>query len=241
MTGVGWPGAEIYTRIGHRGEPFDLAVSIGWCADVNDPWYYLMIFDGTTIQPDNNINYDYFNDGTINQRLHAARQLTGEARYAAFREIEHDLVRDYAPHAAMRLYNNRAFFSRRIGGHVYQIAYNGMDLAALDVRPEITVGDVQVTEPLSGTVTATFTVRLSSEMDNPFTVDYATADGTAQAGTDYTATSGTLTFAPTERTKTVDVTVNADSINEPTENFLLNLSNESSGTIVDGQGNATIV
>ena len=36
-------------------------------------------------------------------------------------------------------------------------------------------------------------------MDNPFTVDYATADGTAQAGTDYIATSGTLTFAPTER------------------------------------------
>ena len=45
-------------------------------------------------------------------------------------------------------------------------------------------------------------VRLSSEMDNTVTVDYATADGTAHAGDDYVATSGTLTFAPHERLKT---------------------------------------
>ena len=73
--------------------------------------------DGTTIQAENNINYAYFNDPIINERLHAARQLAGDERYAAFQEIEHDLVLNYAPHAAMRLYNNRYFFSQRIGGH----------------------------------------------------------------------------------------------------------------------------
>jgi hypothetical protein len=108
------------------------------------------------------------------------------------------------------------------------------------VRPEITVADVNVTEPVSGTVTATFTVRLSSEMDNAVTVDYATADGTAHAPDDYGATSGTLNFAPSQRTKTVDVTVNADGVDEPDETFFLNLSNESTGTLVDGQAIGTI-
>ena len=49
-------------------------------------------------------------------------------------------------------------------------------------------------------------------MENTVTVDYATADGTAQAGDDYDAASGTLTFAPTQRSRTVDVVVNADAI-----------------------------
>jgi peptide/nickel transport system substrate-binding protein len=240
VTGVGFSGGTIYEAIGRRGAPFDLAVSVGWCSDYNDPWEFLKLFDGTTIQPENNINFAYFNDPVFNERLHAARQLAGDARWDAFEQIEHDLVTGPAPWAAWRLYSNRYFFSQRTGGQIYQIAFNGIDLAALAVRPLVTVGDVQVTEPVSGTVTATFTVRLSSEMVNPFTVDYATADGTAQAGVDYTATSGTLTFAPTERTKTVDVTVNADSVNEATETFFLNLTDESSGTIVDGQGTATI-
>jgi peptide/nickel transport system substrate-binding protein len=241
VTGVPFAGGAIYTAIGTRGEPFDLAVSVGWCGDLNDPWYYLMLLDGTTIHDGGgNLNFAYFNDPTINERLHAARQLIGEERYAAFREIEHDLVLNYAPWASMRLYNDRAFFSRRIGGHLHRLESSGVDLARLNVRPEITVGDVQVTEPVSGTVTATFTVRLSSEMENAVTVNYATADGTAQGGADYTATSGTLSFAAHERSKVVNVLVNADSVNEPAETFFLNLSNESSGTLVDRQGVSTI-
>ena len=78
-------------------------------------------------------------------------------------------------------------------------------------------------------------MRLSSEMDNSVTVDYATADGTAHAGDDYVSTSGTLTFAPHERLKYVDVTIIDDGSGEPDETFFLNLSNESSGTMVDPQ------
>ena len=59
-------------------------------------------------------------------------------------------------------------------------------------------------------------VRLSSEMDDPVTVDYATADGTAHAGDDYVSTSGTLTFAPHERLKYVDVTIISDVLASPT-------------------------
>jgi peptide/nickel transport system substrate-binding protein len=231
-------GGQIYTALGRRGEPFDLAVSVGWCADYNDPWTVLRTLDGTGIQPENNINYAYFNDPVFNERLHAARALSGDVRYSTFKQIEHDLVTGPAPYAAWRLYNNRNFFSRRVGGHVFNTY--GVDLAALTERHEITVGDVSVAEPTSGTATATFTVSLGSATSDAVLVDFATANGTAQAGADYTASSGTLTFAPSEQTKTVDVTVNADSVAEPAENFFLNLSNRSGATIVDGQGTATI-
>ena len=96
-------------------------------------------------------------------------------------------------------------------------------------------------EPATGTTTVPITVRLSSEMENPVSIAYATQDGTAHAGEDYIATSGTLTFAPNQRVGTVDVTINADNGGEPAETFTLNLSNESSGTILDAQAVATIL
>ena len=71
----------------------------------------------TTVQ--GNLNYSYFNDPVFNDRMHAAKELIGDERYDAFQQIEHDLVRDAAPAAAMRTYNNRYFFSRRMGCHHY--------------------------------------------------------------------------------------------------------------------------
>ena len=239
-TMVGFAGADIYTAIGTQGEPFDLAVSVGWCSDYFDPWSFLQTLDGTLIQAQSNNNWSYFNDPAINDRLHAARVLVGDPRYDAFEQIEHDLVRDAAPYAAWRTYNAGGFFAERIGCQLYQNAYQGFDFAGLCVRPAITVDDASATEPLSGTATATFTVRLGSEMEDPVTVAFATADGTAHAGSDYVATSGTLTFAPNERSKTVSVSVNADTLSEPSETFFLNLSNESSGTMVDGQAVGSI-
>src|ERR1019366_7842038 len=53
------------------------------------------------------------------------------------------------------------------------------------------------------------------------TVPYITADGSAKAGSDYTATSGTLTFAPGQTTATVNVPVASDTTGEATENFSL--------------------
>src|SRR4029077_1555592 len=112
-----------------------------------------------------------------------------------------------------------------------------MDLIHLCVRPEITTEDSVAYEP---DAVVHIPVRLSSEMDNPVTVDYATADGTAHAGDDYVSASGTLTFAPHERLKYVDVTIIDDGSGEPDETFFLNLSNESSGTMVDPQAMVTI-
>ena len=109
------------------------------------------------------------------------------------------------------------------------------------LTPAASINDVSVTEGNSGTTNATFTVSLSVAAVSPVTVDYATADGTATAGQDYAPTSGTLTFQIGDLQKTVAVPVNGDSVVEPNETFLVNLSNPTGGlTIADGQGIGTI-
>ena len=70
-----------------------------------------------------------------------------------------------------------------------------------------------------------FAVSLSRASSGAVSVDYATADGTATAGEDYTATSGTLTFAAGETAKTVSVPLLDDAVDEGKETFVLRLSN----------------
>ena len=73
--------------------------------------------------------------------------------------------------------------------------------------------------------TLDFAVTLSRAASAAVSVDYATADGTAEAGADYTATSGTLTFAPGETAKTVVVPILDDAVDEGKEKFYLRLTN----------------
>ena len=87
---------------------------------------------------------------------------------------------------------------------------------------------------------AVFTVSLSAASDGEVTVDYATSDGTATAGEDYTATSGTLTFAANETSKTVSVATTDDSVDEDGETFTLTLSNASGAGLGDGEATGTI-
>jgi len=104
---------------------------------------------------------------------------------------------------------------------------------------DISIGDVTIAEGNSGTKTATFTVSRTGTA--AFAVDFATADGTAAAGSDYEATAGTLSFAAGQATQTVSVTINGDTSVEPNETFFLNLTNATNGgTILDGQGLGTI-
>ena len=87
---------------------------------------------------------------------------------------------------------------------------------------------------------AVFTVTLSSQCTLPLTVDFATANGSAIAGNDYTASSGTLTFNPGIMSKMVRVPILNDTVGESTETFVLNLSNAFGAIIADGQGVATV-
>jgi Calx-beta domain len=88
---------------------------------------------------------------------------------------------------------------------------------------------------------ATFTVTLNAPSSSPVSVNYATANGTAVAGTDYTAMSGTITFAPGVTTQTVTVPITATLAGGPTKVFTLNLSSASGATIADGQGSGSIL
>ena len=104
----------------------------------------------------------------------------------------------------------------------------------------LSVSDVTVAEGDSGTVNAEFTVTLSSASTSLVSVDYVTANGTATAGSDYVATTGSLTFTPGQTTRKVPVPVAGDRLDEVNETFTLNLSNAFGATISDGQGVATI-
>lgn len=107
-------------------------------------------------------------------------------------------------------------------------------------RPALSVNDIVVAEGTNGTVNAVFTVRLSVTNDQPVTVNYATSDSTAYAGSDYVATSGTLTFAPGQTSQTITVAVTADGPPEADENFLVTLSNAANAVIARAQASCII-
>jgi hypothetical protein len=106
--------------------------------------------------------------------------------------------------------------------------------------PSLSINDVTLVEGQSGSQVATFTVSLSAASAQTVTVNYATANATATAGSDYTATSGTLTFTPGATTRTVSVTVLGDTLVEPTETFTVGLTASANATIADGSGLGTI-
>src|SRR5262249_596963 len=87
-----------------------------------------------------------------------------------------------------------------------------------------------------GTTNVDFTIRLAGPLSYPVSVAYATANGTASAGTDYVAASGTLVFAPGETSKVVTVLGLGDRLNEPDETLFLNLSNPVHIVLGDTQG-----
>ena len=84
-------------------------------------------------------------------------------------------------------------------------------------------------------------MTLSQAASGPVTVNYSTANGTATAGSDYTARSGTVTFAAGETTKTVTVPITGDGAVEGNETFTISLAGASGATIADGAATGTIV
>ena len=112
----------------------------------------------------------------------------------------------------------------------------GPDTPAPAVLPVLSVADARADE--GGTLA--FAVALSEAAAGPVTVDYATADGTASAGADYTAASGTLTFAAGETSKTVAVAALADTEAEGDETFTLTLSNASGATLGSAAATGTV-
>ena len=85
-----------------------------------------------------------------------------------------------------------------------------------------------------------FAVTLDRAASGEVTVDWATADGSATAGEDYTAGSGTLAFAVGETSKTVEVALLDDAVDDGGETFTVSLSNPTGAVIADGEATGTI-
>ena len=102
----------------------------------------------------------------------------------------------------------------------------------------LTVADAEVQEGPNAMLA--FVVTLDRSPTATVKVGYATADGTATAGTDYTATSGTLKFAAGETEKTVSVPVLDDAHDEGSETLTLTLSNATGAWIEDPTATGTI-
>ncbi|HEX2698904.1 MAG TPA: Calx-beta domain-containing protein [Acidimicrobiales bacterium] len=105
--------------------------------------------------------------------------------------------------------------------------------------PAISIGDASVAEGDFGAVNLTFTVTLSTS-NTATTVNFATANGSATAGADYAATSGTLSFAAGETSKLINVSVVPDGIDEANETLVVNLTSPVNGVLSDAQGTGTI-
>lgn len=104
----------------------------------------------------------------------------------------------------------------------------------------LTINDVSVDESDSGSVNAVFTVSLNPPSLQTVTVNASTTNGTATAGSDYTATIQTLTFTPGLTTQTFTVPVLGDALPEGDETFTVSLSAPVNGVIGDGSGLGTI-
>jgi urease beta subunit len=113
--------------------------------------------------------------------------------------------------------------------------------------PGLSIDDASVSEGSAGSKVLSFGIELSAASLATVTVDYATIDGTASAsglsatgGADYVAASDSITFAPGETYKQVDVTVYGDTLNEADETITVELFNGVNASVVDPQAVGTI-
>ncbi len=118
----------------------------------------------------------------------------------------------------------------------------GSTTTTVPTGPTISIADTQVTRPDKGTAKATFVVSISAPpASGKASVHFETADGTATAPNDYKHKQGTVSFSRTSLSKKITVSVVGGTIGEPNKNFFVNLSLAKGASILDGQGEATIV
>jgi hypothetical protein len=119
-----------------------------------------------------------------------------------------------------------------------------------DIAPTVSINNATVTEGNNLTTPMVFTVSLDGPSGRTLTIDFATSDLTANGGLDYQATSGVLTFAPGQTSRTLTINVFGDVVSEQDETFNITLSNPVNvqlpvgtvgvGTIIDDEPRFTI-
>ena len=127
-----FPFAVVETKVGTRGEPYDLTLrrfNVPWV----DPYQYVDLqFDGRAIQATGNTNLSYFNSSRYNQMISSATRMSGQERYEAYGKLAVEIARDAAPMATMFVRNNRFFVSSHVG--CVRAGAHGVDLAGLCLK-----------------------------------------------------------------------------------------------------------
>ena len=125
-----YPFAVLLGRIGNPKEPYDM-ILIGWYADYADPYDFVdVLLNGSHISPRNNLaNLSLFDDAKFNKQMDAAAKLTGDARYAAYADLDARIMREAAPWVPINNPNVREFVSARVGCYVYVPPFQLMSLA----------------------------------------------------------------------------------------------------------------
>jgi len=131
-------GDGIYDVMGVKGNDIDLGLSMGWCQDYPDPYDFInILLYGGFIQPENNVNYSYFDEKKWNKRMAAAAKITNlQKRLKAYGKLDVDLMKKAAPIAPMKTFNNRYFLSNRVNPKslVYQTIYQDWSIPALALK-----------------------------------------------------------------------------------------------------------
>ncbi|EHB45653.1 Chitinase [Mycolicibacterium rhodesiae JS60] len=131
-------------------------------------------------------------------------------------------------------------FGAKIGRAVATGTITDDDDASIPQLPTVSIAGASVPEGNSGTTSIPFTVTLSTASATAITLTYTTTNGSATAGQDYTAASGTVTFAAGSVTQVINVSVIGDTAVEPTETFTVTLSAPVGATIATASAVGTI-
>jgi peptide/nickel transport system substrate-binding protein len=138
ITMKGYSGADLYDVMGKRNTDLDMGTNMGWCSDYPDPydWINILLHGGKSIQAENNVNYSYFNDPKWNKKMENAAKLVGPNRLKVYGQMDLDVMKQAAPMAVERTYNNRYIFSNRVNPKslVYQGIYQDWDWASLALK-----------------------------------------------------------------------------------------------------------
>ncbi|HYV10130.1 MAG TPA: Calx-beta domain-containing protein [Pyrinomonadaceae bacterium] len=118
------------------------------------------------------------------------------------------------------------------GGAVIATSSTTVIIQDDDPKPVVIVGGSVITEGDSGTKNLAVNFLLDHPSVQVITVDFATSNGTATAGNDYVAASGTVTFPAGTTSVPVNITINGDTTVEPDETFTISLSNATNANAI---------
>jgi hypothetical protein len=116
----------------------------------------------------------------------------------------------------------------------------GLGIITNDDAQGLSIDDVTVTEPPTGTVAAVFTVTLAPTSGSTVNVNYTTVDDTATSPGDFQADSGTVEFSPGASTQPISVLVSSDAVPDGIETFFVDLTSSSGAAIAHARGTGTI-